>query len=45
LKGADLRLEQSLTDFIEASGEFPLSQQKATSMLDAFNQHGFTSFF
>jgi hypothetical protein len=45
LKGADLRLEQALADFIDASDAFPLSRDKAATMLSDFKQHGFTSFF
>jgi hypothetical protein len=46
LKGTDLRIQPALTRFIELSaGRMPLSHAKATTMLQAFNEHGFTSYF
>jgi hypothetical protein len=46
IKGTDLRLGPALRTFTELSADtYPLSHEKATSMLAAFNEHGFTSYF
>ena len=46
LKGADLRVGEALEGLVALTAEdLPLSNAKATKMLDDFRQHGFTSFF
>lgn len=47
LKGADDRVGVALNAFVGIVKEkdFPLSNKKATKMLETFNQHGFTSYF
>jgi hypothetical protein len=46
VKGTDLRLREALKAFVEvAEDRFPLSREKAQTMLATFNDHGFTSYF
>jgi MoxR-like ATPase len=46
VKGTDLRIAPALTRFQELAAErFPRSHAKATVMLQAFHEHGFTSYF
>jgi MoxR-like ATPase len=46
LKGTDLRIQPALVRFTDITAErMPLSHAKATTMLQAFNEHGFTSYF
>lgn len=46
VRGTDLRVGGALRDFVELSAnQFPLSYEKATVMLRAFNEHGYTSYF
>jgi hypothetical protein len=46
IKGTDLRLGPALRAFNDLTAErFPLSHEKASMMLAAFNEHGFTSYF
>jgi hypothetical protein len=46
IKGTDLRLRGVLERFIQiAADNFPLSTSKAETMLAAFTEHGFTSYF
>ena len=46
LKGADLRVGEALEKLVALTAEeLPLSNAKATKMLEEFRLHGFTSFF
>jgi MoxR-like ATPase len=46
VRGTDLRVGGALREFVELSADrFPLSYEKATVMLRAFNEHGYTSYF
>ncbi|MFP4121022.1 MAG: McrB family protein [Coleofasciculus sp.] len=46
-KGTDDRVGKALKAFVNIADEkgFTLSHEKATKMLETFNQHGFTSYF
>jgi AAA domain (dynein-related subfamily) len=46
IKGTDPRIRDALEGFVAATQEaFPLSHEKASEMLEAFNTHGFVSYF
>lgn len=46
LNGTDVRLQGALEKIIELSGDaYPLTEHKAQRMLNAFQQHGFSSYF